>query len=265
MRVLFACVKFLAFFVLCAVVVPIQTVILLLNKGPIARVMPHLWFNAVRMIFGIRLKMQGKPHTTTQTLYVSNHMSYMDIPVIGSILKTSFVSRGDVASWPFFGYLANLGQTAYVARSRSSVQSDSNAVNERIANGSSLVVFPEGTSTDGQEILAFKSSLFSLVIGQGNDDLHIQPLTLQVMSVDGHVPETQEDRDVYAWHRDMDTELFAHLWGLALHRGAVLSLTFHPPILAKDYQDRKILAKACHDTVSNGLESFTNTKQLTAA
>ncbi len=248
--------KFLMFFLLCGFVVPTQTLVLLVHQGCFARIMPYLWFNGVRKIFNIRLIIQGTPYTATQTLYVSNHMSYMDIPLIGSVLKTPFVSRADVASWPFFGYLAKLGQTAYVARSRSSAKSDSGAINDRIENGKSLIVFPEGTSTDGREVLPFKSSLFSLVIGHANPELHIQPFTICLLEVDGHAPQTQDERDIYTWHRNMDTELFPHLWRLAQHKGAVLSLQFHPAIKANAYKDRKILAKTCYDTVSNGLGKY---------
>lgn len=254
MRIIVAGFKFLLFFLLCIAVVPPQTIILLFTNGPTARVLPYLWFNGVCCIFRIKLHVEGAPYTQSQTLYVSNHLSYLDIPVIASILKASFVSRGDVANWPLFGYLAKMGQTAYVARDRSAVKKDSGAVNARIERGESLIIFPEGTSTDGQDVLDFKSSLFSLVIGHGNEDMHIQPITLQVIGVNsGGAPETQEERDIYAWHRNLDTPLFVHLWLFALSKGADLRLQFHSAFHANGYNDRKTLAKACHDTVSNGI------------
>ena len=256
MRTLIAGCKLFSFFLLCVAVVPPQTFVLFFTNGPAARILPRVWFKSVCLIFGITLQRSGDVYADTQTLYVANHLSYLDIPVIGSVLDASFVSRGDVARWPFFGYLAKMGQTAYVARERSNVKSDSGAVSARIERGESLIIFPEGTSTDGRDVLEFKSSLFSLVIGHANDDLRVQPLTLKVTRPGGKEPQTQEERDIYAWHRDMDTPLFRHLWMFAQQKGASVHLQFHPPISASNYKDRKTLAKACHDTVSNGLREF---------
>ena len=257
MRIFVAGFKFLCFFLLCLVIVPPQTIVLIFTNGPVARVLPYIWFNTVCFIFGIKLKIEGTPHTDSQTLYVSNHLSYLDIPAIASVLKASFVSRGDVANWPLFGYLARMGQTAYVARDRSAVKKDSGAVNARIDRGESLIIFPEGTSTDGQDVLPFKSSLFSLVIGHANANMHIQPMTLQVTGVNnGPTPQNQAERDIYAWHRNLDTPLFVHLWLFALSKGAHLNLQFHPAFPAQNYNDRKILAKACHDTVSNRIHKL---------
>lgn len=253
MSLLRAVFRFFLFCLLCVFVILVQTIVLLVHQGRYARIIPHFFMNAVRVIFGIRLQVRGTPYIDSQTLYVSNHLSYLDIPVIGSVLKTLFVSRGDVTEWPLIGYLTKLGQTAYVARSRSAAAGDANAVNSVIYAGKSLIVFPEGTSTDGQSVLDFKSSLFSLVVGDDKPNMMIQPMTLEVLQVDGRPLETQKDRDVYAWHRDMDMELFSHLWLFAQNRGVEICLTFHPPIPAKDYNDRKILAKACHKAVSNGL------------
>ncbi|MGB0720625.1 MAG: lysophospholipid acyltransferase family protein [Bdellovibrionales bacterium] len=248
-----ACFKFFLFFLLCAFVIIVQTAVLLVHQGKYARIIPYFWMNSARRIFGIRLRVHGTPYHATQTLYVSNHLSYLDIPVIGSVLKVPFVSRKDASEWPFLGYLVKLGQTAYVERSRSALKNDAHSLTGVIDRGGSLVIFPEGTSTDGQNVLPFKSSLFSLAIRDDKPDLHIQPISLKMTHVDGHTPQTQDDRDLYAWHRGIDTELFAHLWRFAKTRGAEIHLTFHPAIRAAEYSDRKILAKTCYDTVSNGV------------
>ena len=121
-------------------------------------------------------------------------------------------------------------------------------------SGKNLIVFPEGTSTDGQSVLPFKSSLFKLFIGDAREGLLIQPFSVKVLSSNRKTPETQEDRDLYAWHIDMDMELPQHLWRFAQSRGAIIQLSFYRPVPAKDYNDRKTLAKLCHDTVSKGLE-----------
>lgn len=193
-----------------------------------------------------------------QCLYVGNHLSYLDIPAIGYILPASFVARKDVASWPVFGFLSKLRQTAFISRDRNDALKGKNALSKMIAQGKSLIVFPEGTSTDGRGVRDFKSSLFSIALQQDRrEDLYIQPLTIEMRRVDGRPVQTQDDRDLYAWHIDMDTPLPAHLWRFARSRGAEISLTFHDSFPAIRYENRKTLAKDCHLAVSNGLTKQT--------
>jgi 1-acyl-sn-glycerol-3-phosphate acyltransferase len=247
--------KLTIFALMCAVVVPVQGTVLLLTKGPMSYYIPRLWHDTARRVFGIRFEMRGMPSTGQQTLYMCNHLSYLDIPLIGSILKSSFVAKSEVSAWPLFGLLSKLQQTAFIQRRKSAIKKEKDSLQARIARGESLIIFPEGTSTDGQKVLPFKSSLFSLAMIENNHTLFVQPMTLQILSVDERPPENQHDRDLYAWHIDMDTPLHVHLWRFAKTRGATLRLTFHEPLRASDYADRKVLAKTCHDNVSKGLET----------
>lgn len=250
MRVAFAAFKMAVFLFMCLGVIVAQGIVLLFHTGRYARIVPYFWMNAVCFIFNIKVRVSGVPSTDGQIVYVSNHMSYLDIPVIGSILKSRFVSRKDAGEWPLFGALVKLGQTAFVQRSRSAVKGDAGAVSAVLDAGNSLIVFPEGTSTDGRDVLPFKSSLFSLFVREDLPDLQIQPITLRVLRANGDVPETQEQRDIYAWHKDLDTPFFVHLWLFAQRGGAEILVTFHDQFAANAYSDRKTLAKACHETVS---------------
>lgn len=253
MNTIRAVLKFSLFAVFSLFTLPVQAVTLCFHRGDGAKIIPYLWFWGVCFFFGIRVRKEGTVYKDGQTMLISNHLSFFDIAVIGRYAAGSFVARGDAKHWPFLGKLADLNQTAYVARSRAAAKADSNAVNSVIESGRNLIIFAEGTSTDGQEVLPFKSSLFSLALSAPNPDLQIQPVSVQVLSVNGKAPEAQEERDIYAWHRDMDVGLFTHWWNFANHRGAEIRLVFHPPFRAQDYDDRKTLAKHCHDIVSNGM------------
>jgi len=255
MNAVVAGLKMAAFALIVILVIPTQGLFVLLYKGPATYYVPQLWHNCVRLIFGIKYRIEGTPFTDSQTLYISNHLSYLDISTIGSILRASFVAKKDVESWPLFGLLSKLQQTAFISRDRADAAKAKSALVNMIAAGKSLIIFPEGTSTDGRNVLPFKSSLFSLALHGNNENLYIQPVTIALETVDGHEVKTQEDRDLYAWHVDMTTELHHHLWRFAQSKGASLVIKFHPPLKASDYKDRKILAKACHDHVSNGLET----------
>ena len=251
MKNIIAAFKFFLFILLCLIIVPLQLLLMLLHKGQGAYILPQIWHKCVCAIFKIKIKIIGSPYTNSQTKYVSNHISYLDIPVMASILRASFVAKKDVASWPVFGMLSKLQQTAFISRDRADAKQARNALDNMLDAGKSLIIFPEGTSTDGKEVLPFKSSLFSIALKENLPDLLVQPITIKMESVDGREIKTQEDRDLYSWHINMDTPLGEHLWHFAKNSGAEISLNFHPPIKAHDYEDRKTLAKACHKAVSN--------------
>ena len=122
-----------------------------------------------------------------------------------------------------------------------------------LAEGKSLIIFPEGTSSDGRDVLPFKSSLFSIALGEQaqKQELFVQPVTVSLLAVNGAEPTAQDIRDLYAWHGDMT--LPPHLWQFAKSRGATIKLTFHPPYRAATFDDRKVLANKCQNDVLNGL------------
>lgn len=116
---------------------------------------------SARLLSGMKVQItvDGEPPATG--LIVSNHLSYLDILVFSTVAQCAFVSKREVRSWPGVGWIASLSGTIYIDRSR---KSDTHAIQPKIqaalANGVRLVVFPEGTSTDGSHVLHFHSSLF---------------------------------------------------------------------------------------------------------
>lgn len=251
MRVLIASFKMTVFALWCLVIVPVQYLLILAYKGRHAYIIPCIWHKGVCVIFNLKVSVHGTPEKNRQVIFVSNHISYLDIPVIGTVLKASFVAKKDVASWPVFGFLSKLQQTAFIDRSRNAAAKEANALDNMIGAGKSLIIFPEGTSTDGREVLPFKSSLFSLALKDSENPVLIQPFTITMDKVDGQKPEQQNIIDIYSWHRDMTTELPAHLWLFAKSKGAKISLHFHPVISSDQYSDRKKLAILCQETVSS--------------
>ncbi len=247
--------KITAFILWSLLLVPPQVILLLFHRGKYAYTIPFLWENGVRAIFQIRFSVEGIPLRGHQVFYMSNHLSYLDVPLLGSILPASFLAKSEVKNWPVFGFLSKLQQTEFIERKRTAIASETGKLAEKIANGRSLILFPEGTSTSGYEVEPFKSSLFTLALGSGNEDIFLQPVTISLLKVGGKVPATKDERDLYAWPRDLDMELPPHLFRFAKTSGADLRVTFHQPVRARDFTDRKVLAKTCHDSVSNGLKA----------
>lgn len=236
----------------CLLVVPLQWTILRFTQGPGAYTLPYFWHNRICRLFGLKVIIAGTPMHDRQTLFVCNHVSYLDIPVMASVLKASFVAKKDVAGWPVFGTLARLQQTAFISRSRGDAQKEKNALSNMLDAGKSIILFPEGTSTDGRDVVPFKSSLFSMTLEDGRTGMMIQPVTLVVDSVDGRSPDDQAVRDLYAWHGDMTMP--PHLKGFTACKGAVIRLVFHDPIDPASYAERKTLADDCWRIVRSSLD-----------
>ncbi len=247
--------KFFLFALLTMVVIAIQWLLLLIHKGKGSYILPQIWHRCVCFIFAIKVQVIGKPNKGKQTVYVGNHLSYLDIPVIGSVLKASFIAKKDVSSWPVFGFLSTLQQTAFISRERADIRQAKNDLDKMIEEGKSLIIFPEGTSTDGRAVFPFKSSLFSVAMKKESEDIYVQPFTIKMEKIDGKDVKTQKDRDIYSWHIDMDTPLATHLWLFAKSKGAIISLSFHDVLKAGEFENRKTLAKVCHEAVSSGLNN----------
>lgn len=240
-----------AFFLLVFISVPMQYIVFLLPlRQKYKSVLPFLFHKITCRIFGIRIGMQGTCVRGAQTLFLSNHISYLDIVALGSVIPASFIAKKEVDSWPLINILARLQPTAFIERRRTAIKKEGAGITQRLARGESFIIFPEGTSSDGRQVWPFKSSLFALAAGQ---KLVLQPVTISVLSVDGQSPAAQNIREIYAWHLYMDAPLADHLWAFAKTSGAVLHITFHPALESSAFSDRKELASMCHSVVSSGL------------
>ena len=235
-------------------VVPPQLVVLVVTRGAPAYIIPQIWHRGVIRIFGLKLHIIGTPQRETQTIYVSNHISYLDIPVLGSVLSAAFVAKSEVAGWPVFGFLSRLQQTAFINRARVDTAQSRDSLKARLNQGQSLILFPEATSSNGREVLHFRSSFFALAEGaqrhfegHGGEDggIYVQPLTVRVQ--DNRTRGGYTAIENYAWYGDM--ELPPHLWHFAKYGAADIELIFHHPIAPQRHPDRKTLANLCEQAI----------------
>ena len=239
---------------LTLVVLPIQMLALALG----ARLSSHLplfYHSLCARLLGFRVRTRGTPLRKGSVLYASNHASYFDIIVLGSLLRGSFIAKSEVKSWPVFGLLATLQRTVFVERRRARSKEQANSIADRLSAGDRLILFPEGTSNDGNRTLPFKSSLFAAVKPfqtetPHHSDLRIQPVSVAYTRLNG-MPMGRGLRPFYAWYGDMD--LLPHLLNaLALGRVDV-EVEFHEPVDPAKFSDRKELAVYCQSIVANGV------------
>ena len=201
---------------------------------------------------GIRIIMHGTPARGGPVLFVSNHISWADIPVLGSRLPAAFIAKSDVAGWGIVGRLATLARTVYVERSRrSSAGAQRDAIADRLAAGDSLILFPEGTNSDGTGVLPFKSALFAVT--EIVPETCIQPVTIAYTRVNG-MPVTRMRLPDLAWVGD--TELMPHVIGFMGLGRVTAEIRFHLPVCATNFADRKALARHCHGVIAQAYRAM---------
>jgi lyso-ornithine lipid O-acyltransferase len=227
---------------------PVQAVGLLLRRPWVAE-FPVFYHRRCCRILGIDVRQIGKPASARPVLFAANHVSYTDISVLGSLIPGSFVAKSEVAGWPLFGWLAKLQRSVFVDRQVRSTAQQRDAIAERLAAGDALILFPEGTSGDGNFILPFKSALFSVVFDRVPPVI-VQPVSVAYTKLDG-LPIGRMMRPFFAWYGDMD--MAPHLWRL-LGLGTIeVVVEFHPPVAVADFASRKALADYCRQRVASGV------------
>lgn len=218
---------------------------------------PNRFHSFLCRLFGLRLITIGKPIQGRGVLMVVNHTSYFDILILSGVARVAFVAKSEVATWPFFGTLARLQETVFVQRARRSQAIEArDTMRERLLAGDALVLFPEGTSNDGNRVLPFKSALMGAVeVEMGNDTqgrmqhVPVQPVSVAYVGLHG-IPMGRENRPLFAWYGDMD--LVPHLWE-ALKTGPIdVVIEFHPPLTVDAAGGRKELAVAAEAIIRRG-------------
>ena len=187
----------------------------------------------------------------TPTLFVCNHTSYLDIIALGAVVPGCFVAKAEVRSWPVFGFLSTLQRTVFVERRTSRTAHHRDDMAARLEAGDSLILFPEGTSNDGNRVLPFKSAFFGIAEKPiGGKPLVVQPVSIAYTRLNG-IPMGRPYRPFYAWYGDM--ELASHLWTVAGLGAATIAIQFHPPVTIEQFGSRKAMAQACQATIADGV------------
>ncbi len=210
------------------------------------------WFWSVNRICNLKIKIRGAPSGGPSVLFVGNHVSYLDIPVLGQVMNAMFIAKSEVARWPVFGWGARLTNTVFIKRDPKQAMRQHAEIGARLGAGDRLILFPEGTSTDGKRVLPFKSALFSVAGKQENGvEPVVQPFSIAYTRYADGQPLDCGNQSLYAWHGDM--ELVPHLMSVFGLRGAIVEITFHKPVRASDFENRKALAQHCHSSVARGV------------
>ena len=250
MRALRAFLVLGTFFAFTFPLMPVQ-LLLLLTGSRYARTFPHWYHRQVCKLLGIRLNIEGEVAKAQGVLLISNHVSWLDIAVLSAVAPVSFVAKQEVASWPFVSWLAKLQRSVFVDRNRRSEAGDkANEILDRLARGDHIVLFAEGTSSDGNSVVPFRTALFAAAKPSGGsplgDGVSAQTLALTYTKIYG-LPLCRRGRYRIAWYGDMD--LASHAWRL-LGLGPIdAHIRIGPPVPLDQFPDRKALARYAEDKV----------------
>lgn len=196
----------------------------------------RLWSRAVLRVLGVKVRVIGSPPRASAAI-VANHLSYLDVPLLGSLVDATFVAKADVSGWPALGRLARALGTVFIDRTR---KRDLLRVLPRLrsllAVGGSVVFFPEATSSPGREVLRFRSPLFDAPVRAGRP---VVVATLHYETGAGDPPAST----AVCWWGDM--EFAPHLLALMRLRGITATVELSPETLWDD--DRKRLAQRAYD------------------
>jgi 1-acyl-sn-glycerol-3-phosphate acyltransferase len=228
----------------------IQGVLMLLPLPSAQSWFPRFYHRSVWPLLGFDVRVDGRPTMLRPVLFVSNHISYLDITVLGGLLRGSFVAKAEVSDWPLFGVLAKLSRTVFVDRRRASTDKQRDALQARLAAGDGLIMFAEATTSDGNRLLPFKTPLFSVVEQAGDRPPLVQPISLAYTRLDG-MPIGRTWRPFFAWYGAMT--LGGHLWQVMQLGTIRIDVICHEPVDPRAFPGRKALAQHCHQVVAAGM------------
>ena len=239
--------------------IPVQAVLLRLAPAT-ARRFGRTYHGVLCLILGLEIRLDGaaEAHPPGRpVVFVSNHSSWLDVLALGATLEAAFVAKAEVGTWPVIRTVARLGRTVFVSRRRAGAGREANEMAERLAAGDSLVLFPEGTTSDGTRVLPFRSALLgALSVGTpeaGGRTAVVQPVSVVYDRLNG-LPVARKNRPTFAWYGDM--EIASHAWRLATEPTARVTVRLHPPVDPEAFASRKALTEALFATVSEGAASL---------
>ncbi|HZS63589.1 MAG TPA: lysophospholipid acyltransferase family protein [Xanthobacteraceae bacterium] len=209
------------------------------------------YYRLLRRLLRVRVNVQGQATRQQPALIVANHASWLDIVVISSLAPVAFIAKREVASWPLIGQAARAQGSIFVDRSKRQQTAAVGAeIARRLREGTSVVLFAEGTSSDGNRVLPFRSALLGAVgdVAAKADGrtFTVQPLSICYTRFQG-LPLGRQHRPLVAWYGDLD--FIPHLKEF-ICRGAVDAVvTWGPPVAYDNAADRKVLVRSLEQTI----------------
>ncbi len=202
---------------------------------------PRPFLAAAARACGVRVEVVGTP-LTDKVFFIGNHLSWIDVPILGGITGTAFVAQDRIADWPLFGWLARLNNTVFVSRTdRMQVADQIAEIRQAVAIRGMLALFPEGTTTDGRSLLPFKTPLFATLVPP--------PPGVQIQTVLLDFDDAGRD---LAW---IGVETAPqNAWRVLTRKGTITCrVHFHAPFDPGEHANRKAVSAECRRRIAAAL------------
>ena len=241
-----------------ALLLPVHLLALWRN-WPLRKRTAQTWHRWVARAMGLRIHVHGRLASTDGhgLLLAANHSSWLDIVALGAVAPVSFIAKDEVRQMPGFGLLARLQDSIFVSRqARTSTRAQAETIARRLAAGDTMVLFAEGTTTSGNYVLPFKSSLFGAVgfgDGHANGKRLVQPVAIAYTHIDG-MAMGRLSRPLATWPGD--TGIGPHLKRILREGRIDISVGFAEPIVVTAETDRKQLAAEAEAAVRAMISAF---------
>lgn len=240
-----------ALLLVTAGLVPLAILAMGLGEGT-RRAIRRSWCKGACWLLGVRLSRKGDGFRGCPTLFVANHVSYLDILALGAFLGGTFIAKAEVAGWPLLGFLSRLDRTFFVRRHWRQALIQRNTLAARMRRGESFVLFGEGTSTDGLAVRKIKTSLLGVADPFVLDrPIAVQAVALTYVRLADGTAITPETCGLYAWYGE--ATLLPHLWNVLQMRGVEVRVVLHEPALSWSVPNRKVLGRELHDAIARTL------------
>ncbi|MGY9026842.1 MAG: lysophospholipid acyltransferase family protein [Candidatus Puniceispirillales bacterium] len=219
--------------------------------------LPVIFYRMVVWLLSIKIEYEGNIEKSKRcNLFISNHISYLDIPILGSQFPLKFVAKLEVKNWPIFGFLSRLAGTVFIKRARSESLLQKTVIFKLLSEREKILIFPEATTSDGNRVLSFKSNAFSAV---ENQNFCIQPLVIIYSEING-MPINRWLRPIIAWYGDMD--LTPHLLILKSLKSIRAKIIYLEPVNSKDFINRKDMSKYIEQKIQRSYSYSLSRKKL---
>lgn len=247
---------FAAFLMLTLALLPVQLIALGIGHSIMQR-LPRWWHRIMCRIIGLKVRVDGSLSQQRPLLLVANHVSWKDILVLGSVADVVFIAKSEVRNWPVLGWLARLQRTVFIQRDvRRTTGMQISDVSSRLVAGEVVVLFAEGTTSDGNRVMPFNSSLFGAASAalpfapQGK--VHIQPVSIAYTGIHG-MPMGRYHRPVAGWPGDV--ALGPHLLRVIRNGALDVHVIFSDAVEFDATTNRKTMARLVEARVREGLNA----------
>ncbi len=209
-------------------------------NAPRVKKIRQWWLKKVVSIVGLKVVEKGQPPRDGQAaLWVANHISWLDIPVIGSE-GVAFLAKSDIRKWPIIGWLTIKSGSLFIQRGgTNAARLASQKIANKINGGDSVLVFPEGTTTDGDDVRCFHARIFAPALDY---KLRVQPVALRYLDPDG----SRHPNIVWG-----EESFVSNVFKILGESSIIAEITFLPPINAAEYSERKEVANLAYQVIRN--------------